>query len=787
MKKKILVVLLAMVMVFAFSAAAMAAAAPVLSVNGTAVPSTGLDISSAGTVNIKADSITGATATSIDKIEVSGDATATANADNVNVALAAGENELTVVVNYNTNLTATANIILYVGDNDARLTNLTVTSPSVHSNLSIPASVAGNYDTEQIAISVNSAASSIALASTQPNATVAATTNLTTASTTIPVKVKAENGREKTYNVVVTKNYDLATITGLHFDDQDITKSPNASGVIKYTYNYGTDTLKVTLKGLAPGATFEIDDEDGADIDWDEDDGYFEIDLSDGGDYDIDFTVYSASNLNSTEYTLELTEGESVLLDGLDIVIADSREDDETDFTMFPGKFDEETFNYYVFVPYDNDNLKTNAYAFLTVDFDSDYTVKVNGSSLTQRNNVFNSRLTVGGRTEYTIVVTNDDNISSTYKVYVYYASRNADDDDAVLNGISVKYKDSKKKLVAATLSPAFAAATKDYSVALPVGTTEAEIAIKAKSSENILAIICNDVKLDSTTSETIKATGLKAGANVYEIVLIGENCEVVGTYKVTLNVGAVAGLSNLVFNFGNTAYFSAPTFKTDLYNYVSAVPNSISSVTVTPTANDTGANITIKNGATVITSTGKSGVAQAVALNEGLNEVKVTVGSTTYVLNVYRQPAATPVYQLTKQSLSINGVAKSFNAVNINGNNFVRLRDIASAFNGSAKQFNVVYTGSDNTAAMTALTAYVPDAANPDNQAVNFVNPQPSAQTLTFNGQQVQVVAYNIGGSNYVNLRQISALIDAQVNYNAVSKAISINTSSPYNAYQSN
>ncbi len=56
-----------------------------------------------------------------------------------------------------------------------------------------------------------------------------------------------------------------------------------------------------------------------------------------------------------------------------------------------------------------------------------------------------------------------------------------------------------------------------------------------------------------------------------------------------------------------------------------------------------------------------------------------------------------------------------------------------------------------------------------------------PSPQTIYVDGQRVNMTAYNIGGSNYVKLRDVGKAVDFAVTYDAATKSVQIDSSAPY------
>ena len=57
----------------------------------------------------------------------------------------------------------------------------------------------------------------------------------------------------------------------------------------------------------------------------------------------------------------------------------------------------------------------------------------------------------------------------------------------------------------------------------------------------------------------------------------------------------------------------------------------------------------------------------------------------------------------------------------------------------------------------------------------------QPSTQKIMVDGQQVQMEAYSIGGSNYCKLRDVGKAVGFAVEYNALTNTVQINTKEAY------
>lgn len=137
-----------------------------------------------------------------------------------------------------------------------------------------------------------------------------------------------------------------------------------------------------------------------------------------------------------------------------------------------------------------------------------------------------------------------------------------------------------------------------------------------------------------------------------------------------------------------------------------------------------------------------------------------------------------------TKSSVLVNGKSVSFEAYNIGGNNFFKLRDIAMALGGSAKQFGVSWDEAKKSIALSSGTAYAPvggELALSGNTAA--VEATRSSVSVYLDGKLISLTAYNIGGYNYIKLRDVGAAINFGVGWNAETSTISLDTAVGYTA----
>jgi ABC-type sugar transport system substrate-binding protein len=135
-----------------------------------------------------------------------------------------------------------------------------------------------------------------------------------------------------------------------------------------------------------------------------------------------------------------------------------------------------------------------------------------------------------------------------------------------------------------------------------------------------------------------------------------------------------------------------------------------------------------------------------------------------------------------TQSSVTVNGGLVAFQAYNINGANYFKLRDIAQALSGTVKQFEVGYDAANNAVTLTTGKPYTPVGGelvvSSDTAAKAAAL---SEAKVTLNGSLIKMDAYLISGYNYFKLRDIGQVMDFGVTWNAEANRIDINTSIPY------
>lgn len=137
---------------------------------------------------------------------------------------------------------------------------------------------------------------------------------------------------------------------------------------------------------------------------------------------------------------------------------------------------------------------------------------------------------------------------------------------------------------------------------------------------------------------------------------------------------------------------------------------------------------------------------------------------------------------KLTKSNVMVNGTKISFEAYNINNNNYFKLRDIAMVLANSNKQFNVKWNEKLSSIEISTNKSYEPVGGElkvSDN--INNKTAYLTESKIYLNGEMISLTAYNINGNNYFKLRDLGKYIDFGVDWNGTTNTISIDTEKGY------
>lgn len=134
-----------------------------------------------------------------------------------------------------------------------------------------------------------------------------------------------------------------------------------------------------------------------------------------------------------------------------------------------------------------------------------------------------------------------------------------------------------------------------------------------------------------------------------------------------------------------------------------------------------------------------------------------------------------------TTSKVLANGKAVQFEAYNIGGNNYFKLRDLAQAVNSTEKNFEVTWDGKNNAINLISNKPYTPvggELAKGDGKA-KVANHTTSK--IYKDGKEISLTAYNIDGNNYFKLRDIAKAFNIGVFWDGKTNTVIIDTSKDY------
>ena len=478
--------------------------------------------------------------------------------------------------------------------------------------------------------------------------------------TTVTVIVTAQDSTTKTYTITLTRAAlsDNADLGGLTISSG--TLSPQfSSSDITYTASVDNSATQVTVTPTASDSLAAITVNDN--------------DVISGNDYIITSltvgepttvtVIVTAQDSTTKTYTITLTRAalsDNADLGGLTI----------SSGTLSP-QFSSSVITYTASV----DNSATQVTVTPTAS-DSLAAITVNGNDVISGNGYIVTSLTVGEPTTVTVIVTAQD---STTKTYTITLTRAALSDNADLGGLTIS---------SGTLSPQFSSSDITYTASVDNSATQ--VTVTPTASDSLAAITVNDNIVISGNDYII--TSLTVGEPTTVTVIVTAQDSTTKTYTITLTRAALsdnADLGGLTISSGTLS----PQFSSSDITYTASVDNSATQVTVTPTASDSLAAITV-NGNDVISG------------NDYI-VTSLTVGEpTTVTVIVTAQDSTTKTYTitLTRAALSDNadlgGLTISSGTLSPQFSSSV-ITYTASVDN-SATQVTVTPTASDSLAAIT-------------------------------------------------------------------------------------
>lgn len=164
---------------------------------------------------------------------------------------------------------------------------------------------------------------------------------------------------------------------------------------------------------------------------------------------------------------------------------------------------------------------------------------------------------------------------------------------------------------------------------------------------------------------------------------------------------------------------------------------------------------------------------------NGNVYRVSANYIDSTYGFKPFAPQEATATPSSTK--LMVNGKDVAADAYNIGGNNYIKLRDLATMVNGTEKNFEVTWNGTQNAINLVSNKAYTPAGGE---MAMGDGRDKRASRTnakIFVDGGEVVMTAYSIGGNNYFKLRDVMQIFDINVGWDGATSTATLTTNERY------
>lgn len=134
-----------------------------------------------------------------------------------------------------------------------------------------------------------------------------------------------------------------------------------------------------------------------------------------------------------------------------------------------------------------------------------------------------------------------------------------------------------------------------------------------------------------------------------------------------------------------------------------------------------------------------------------------------------------------TTASVVVDGKHVAFDAYNIDGNNYFKLRDIAKVVSGTQKQFDVSWDNTNKAINLLSGAAYTVVGGELATGTGASMKATANTSPILKDKLAVKLSAYNIGGNNYFKLRDLGQAFNFAVTWDGATNSINIDTSKGY------
>lgn len=134
-----------------------------------------------------------------------------------------------------------------------------------------------------------------------------------------------------------------------------------------------------------------------------------------------------------------------------------------------------------------------------------------------------------------------------------------------------------------------------------------------------------------------------------------------------------------------------------------------------------------------------------------------------------------------TTSKVLVNGEEQAFDAYTINGNNYIKLRDIAMILSGTDKQINVTWDSEKEAVNLISNAAYTPVGGELTKSNGKTKTADWNTSKIYLDGKQIAMTACSIGGNNYFKLRDLGMQFDFYVGWDGSVGTVTIDTTAGY------
>ena len=482
---------------------------------------------------------------------------------------------------------------------------------------------------------------------------------------TVTVIVTAQDSTTKTYIITLTRaaslsgNADLGSLT-----ISSGTLSPQfSSSDITYTASVDNSVTQVTVTPTASDSSATITVNGNTVTSGN---GYIVIGLI-AGEPNTVTVIVTAQDSTTKTYIITLTRAASL-----------SGNADLGSLTISSGTLSPQFSSSDITYTASVDNSVTQVTVTPTAS-DSSATITVNGNTVTSGNGYIVIGLIAGEPNTVTVIVTAQDSTTKTYIITLTRAaslSGNAD-----LGGLTIS---------SGTLSPQFSSSDITYTASVDNSVTQVTVTPTASDSSATITVNGNTV----TSGIGYIVIGLIAGEPNTVTVIVTAQDSTTKTYIITLTRAASlsgnADLGSLTISSGTLS----PQFSSSDITYTASVDNSVTQVTVTPTASDSSATITV-NDNTVTSGNGYILTGLTVGEPTTVTVIVTAQDSTTktYIITLIRAASLSGNADLGGLTISSGTLSPQFSSSDIT---------YTASVDNSVTQVTVTPTASDSSATIT-------------------------------------------------------------------------------------